>query len=213
MFLMASQFPSLSQRVHHRIEIPVLNCFVSAEKKSFPRKATFLWKQVGIKLRDTVFVCEKDPVKEKKGQQLVNVAYIVKRWKQNRIFERVWTYDKRCIRYIQKTKIQGGKKILRKKEWECEKRRRKDTCRKLERENARIEELGKNLDLWEQKNNCHLIAATKTVTRGKYIFFCLQYIGAWGSLWEAFENARVRCWKIRMLRIYQISKHLISREP
>ena len=84
-----------------------------------------------------------------------------------------WTYDKRCIRYIQKTKIQGGKKILRKKEWECEKRRRKDTCRKLERENARIEELGKNLDLWEQKNNCHLLAATKTVARGKYILFLL----------------------------------------
>ena len=26
-----------------------------------------------------MFVCEKDPVKEKKGQQLVNVVYIVKR--------------------------------------------------------------------------------------------------------------------------------------
>ena len=176
-----------------------LLCFsrkeVFSQKGDIPVKTG--WNKIA---RHSVYLRE-GSVKEKKGQQLVNVAYIVKRWKQNRIFERVSTYDKRCIRYIQKTKIQGGKKILRKKEWECEKRRRKDTCRKLERENARIEELGKNLDLWEQKNNCHLIAATKTVTRGKYIFFCLQYIGAWGSLWEAFENARVRCWKIRMLRI------------
>ena len=139
MLLMSSQFPRLSHCVHHRIEVPVLNCFVSAEQKYFPKKATFLWKQVGLILWDTVFVCEKDPVKEKKGQQLVNVAYIVKRRKKNKIFEKVWTYDYRCIRYIQ-TKKQLGKKILKKKEWECEKRRRRDTCRKLERENARIEE-------------------------------------------------------------------------
>ena len=74
MLLMSSQFPRLSHCVHHRIEVPVLNCFVSAEQKYFPKKATFLWKQVGLILWDTVFVCEKDPVKE-------NVAYIVKREK------------------------------------------------------------------------------------------------------------------------------------
>ena len=44
MFFMSSQFPRLSHCVHHRIEVPLLNCFVSAEKNSLPRKATFLWK-------------------------------------------------------------------------------------------------------------------------------------------------------------------------
>ena len=63
-----------------------------------------------------MFVCEKDPVKEKKGQQLVNVAYIVKRrnkTESSRKFECM--IKDTLVTYIQ-TKIQGGKKILRKKE-------------------------------------------------------------------------------------------------
>ena len=59
-------------------------CF--SRKEVFSQKGD---KLVGILLRDTLFVCEKDPVKEKKGQQLVNVAYIVKRRKKKRILGKV----------------------------------------------------------------------------------------------------------------------------